>query len=124
MTSRQTRSKAAQAREVQTPSNDDAPRDVVMNGNGSAHHVPEASDSTIDENIFLFWPNIIGIYPLELQRVFVLEKANLMMLSRLLPNRPRHRVSLLHAPPPSHMFVSLQRLLPPRCPRWLCRAIL
>lgn len=31
-----------------------------MNGNGSAHHQPEASDDAPRENIFMFWPNIIG----------------------------------------------------------------
>lgn len=59
MSSRKTRSQAAQARDAE-PSSGDAPRDVVMNGNGSAHHGSEASDSALDENIFLFWPNIIG----------------------------------------------------------------
>lgn len=32
-----------------------------MNGNGSAHHAPEVSGSKSTENIFLFWPNIIGM---------------------------------------------------------------
>ncbi|KAF7558344.1 hypothetical protein G7046_g5810 [Stylonectria norvegica] len=60
MTSRQTRRRAAaKARDSQTSSDDDQ-RDVVMNGNGSAHRVPEATDAAEQENIFLFWPNIIG----------------------------------------------------------------
>lgn len=34
---------------------------VPMNGNGSAHHAPaQETDDQPHENIFLFWPNIIG----------------------------------------------------------------
>ena len=32
----------------------------LVNGNGAAHSSPEASDAEPRENIFLFWPNIIG----------------------------------------------------------------
>lgn len=58
MSSRQTRSKAAKARDAQSPSDDE----VVMNGNGNgvALQTPEVSDDATRENIFLFWPNIIG----------------------------------------------------------------
>lgn len=123
MSSRKTRSQAAQGLDVE-PSAGDAPRDVVMNGNGSAHHGSEASDSAPDENIFLFWPNIIGKSSSGASARVYLMKTYKMVLPRLLSNRPRHRVSLLHAPPPSHMLVPLQRILPPRCPRWLRRPIL
>lgn len=57
---RQTR-RSAKAREAAT-SSDDETSQVAMNGNGSAHHEPEVSDDapTTGENIFMFWPNIIG----------------------------------------------------------------
>lgn len=50
MTSRQTRSQAAQAQDNQ---------DLKLNGNGNSNtHLANISDE--EENIFLFWPNIIG----------------------------------------------------------------
>lgn len=33
---------------------------VKMNGNNSNHLGSDESDATTHENIFLFWPNIIG----------------------------------------------------------------
>ena len=36
------------------------PQQVVMNGNGSAH-LADAAAGYERENIFLFWPNIIGM---------------------------------------------------------------
>ena len=48
----------------------------------------------------------------------------LTRLSRILPGGLGHRVALLHAPPPSHMFPPLQRFLSARCIGWLCCAIL
>jgi hypothetical protein len=62
MSTRQTRRSAAKAREAQAPSDDETSQ-VHLNGNGSAHRDPEPSDSapTETENIFLFWPNVIGM---------------------------------------------------------------
>jgi hypothetical protein len=33
---------------------------AAMNGNGSAHSSPKAEARDVDENIFLFLPNLIG----------------------------------------------------------------
>lgn len=63
MPPRQTRRSAAKAREAQTSSEDETTQ-VSLNGNGNAHHKhPEDSDSDSTENIFLFWPNVIGTAP-------------------------------------------------------------
>lgn len=52
------------ARFAQTPS-DDEQKVIAMNGNGAAHRGSEteasAADDLEEENIFLFWPNIIGM---------------------------------------------------------------
>lgn len=40
------------------------PQQIVMNGNGSAHH-SDAAAGDERENIFLFWPNIIGMASIE-----------------------------------------------------------
>lgn len=56
---RQTR-RSVKAREAAASSDEDTSQ-VAMNGNGSAHHQPEASDDAPRENIFMFWPNIIGM---------------------------------------------------------------
>lgn len=59
MPARQTRSQAAKARN--TPTSSDEEREVQQqNGNGSVHKAPDASGDFPEENIFLFWPNIIG----------------------------------------------------------------
>lgn len=70
MSARTTRRRSARNRDAQSPSDDEhQPQTngaVVMNGNGSAHADPAASSSGPDgeeeerENIFLFWPNLIG----------------------------------------------------------------
>ena len=60
MSTRQTRRQAAKASNS-PPASDEDRQQVAMNGNGSAHHTPEDSDSGPEENIFLFWPNIIGM---------------------------------------------------------------
>lgn len=57
MSSIRTRRQAAAVSTPSTPT--PAPREqVIMNGNGSAH--PGAKENYKRENIFLFWPNIIG----------------------------------------------------------------
>ncbi|KOS20571.1 CDP-diacylglycerol--inositol 3-phosphatidyltransferase [Escovopsis weberi] len=62
MPARQTRKKSAEARDSLASSDDEKPQVAKMNGNGTAHNVSAAPDSDpdSDENIFLFWPNIIG----------------------------------------------------------------
>ena len=65
MSTRQTRRQAAQAaREspvVKSESEEDESA-AVMNGNGKAR-APSFPDAAEHENIFLFWPNIIGNAP-------------------------------------------------------------
>ncbi|KAH7321207.1 CDP-alcohol phosphatidyltransferase-domain-containing protein [Stachybotrys elegans] len=59
MSTRQTRRQAAKERAEQIPLQSQA--DAVVNEeNGSLHDAPEDSDDAPPENIFLFWPNIIG----------------------------------------------------------------
>ncbi|KAG5951776.1 hypothetical protein E4U53_002274 [Claviceps sorghi] len=61
MSARQTRRKSSKPRgaaAAAAPSDHDEQQTVVMNGNGSATPVEQVSEEA--ENIFLFWPNIIG----------------------------------------------------------------
>ncbi|KAK3191356.1 phosphatidylinositol synthase 1 (CDP-alcohol phosphatidyltransferase1) [Lecanicillium sp. MT-2017a] len=62
--SRSTRRRSARVADAQSPSGDEgANGSANMNGNGSAHHAAAAGKAADDEereNIFLFWPNIIG----------------------------------------------------------------
>jgi CDP-diacylglycerol--inositol 3-phosphatidyltransferase len=58
MSSVRTRRQAAAVSTPSTPMPAPRGQEVVMNGNGSAHH-PEREDHP-KENIFLFWPNLIG----------------------------------------------------------------
>lgn len=71
MSTRSTRRRSARNRDAQSPSSDEeqshvANGAVTMNGNGSAHaaapvaSAASASDDEERENIFIFWPNIIG----------------------------------------------------------------
>ncbi|KAJ2973124.1 hypothetical protein NQ176_g6780 [Zarea fungicola] len=65
MSTRSSRRRSARNRDAQTPSDDERPQtngaSVTMNGNGSAHAPSVDSDSSEErENIFLFWPNLIG----------------------------------------------------------------
>jgi CDP-diacylglycerol--inositol 3-phosphatidyltransferase len=62
MPSRRTRSQANKARASSASSSGSSrAASPVMNGNGSAHdRAAERSESAEKENIFLFWPNIIG----------------------------------------------------------------
>jgi CDP-diacylglycerol--inositol 3-phosphatidyltransferase len=59
MSTRQTR-RSAKVRAAATPEDNDS--QILMNGDGAAHdEAPDASESGPRENIFLFWPNIIGM---------------------------------------------------------------
>lgn len=73
MSARSTRRRSARNRDAQSPSDDEqqlsqANGAVTMNGNGSAHadRVVTTTTASLDddkeerENIFLFWPNLIG----------------------------------------------------------------
>lgn len=80
MSSRQTRSQAAQARDTQAVNEDSPIEVVVMNGNGTAHRAPEASDKAPTENIFLFWPNIIGMHSHGARYLMTCPFANMLFL--------------------------------------------
>ncbi|KAL7963552.1 CDP-alcohol phosphatidyltransferase domain-containing protein [Trichoderma compactum] len=60
MSAPRTRRRAAQ--EKLEHGSDDDHSTALVDGNGSTRDAPEASDSDGDENIFLFWPNIIGYF--------------------------------------------------------------
>ncbi|KAL6698881.1 CDP-alcohol phosphatidyltransferase domain-containing protein [Trichoderma pleuroticola] len=60
MSAPRTRRRAAQ--EKLEHGSDDDRSTAAVDGNGSTRDAPEASDSDGDENIFLFWPNIIGYF--------------------------------------------------------------
>ncbi|KAF7541227.1 hypothetical protein G7Z17_g11994 [Cylindrodendrum hubeiense] len=60
MPQRQTRQQAAKQRD--TPASSDEEREAKLNGNGTAHQDADTSDDAPRENIFLFWPNIIGYF--------------------------------------------------------------
>ncbi|EFQ33391.1 CDP-alcohol phosphatidyltransferase [Colletotrichum graminicola] len=69
MSVRQTRRQAAQAAQAaagelpdRAAAGDEPVRQVAMNGNGNEATVAEASEHGPKENIFLFWPNIIGYF--------------------------------------------------------------
>lgn len=55
-----TRRQAAKAQNASSSSSDSEP-EVKSNGNGAAHGAADASDNAPRENIFLFYPNIIGM---------------------------------------------------------------
>ena len=73
----------------------------MANGNGvavrSAKTAPEEEEK---ENIFMFYPNLIGMFRLW-------TAVPHLTGPRLLPRRPRHSLPLLHAPPPAHMLAPL-----------------
>ncbi|PHH87906.1 hypothetical protein CDD83_8248 [Cordyceps sp. RAO-2017] len=60
MSVRQTRSKSDKAPDAPVPTEDDN----TVNGNGSAYHALDGSGSSLAprENIFVFWPNVIGYF--------------------------------------------------------------
>jgi len=59
MSSVKTRKQAAAVASPSTPTPVARAEQVVMNGNGAAHG-PPAKDEHPKENIFLFYPNLIG----------------------------------------------------------------
>ncbi len=93
-------------------------RQQLMNGNGKLHRpAGSRSESVPKENIFLFYPNLIGECLCDCSQNF----AGLTVAkwsSRIFPHRSCSRIPLLHASPPSDMLPPLQHLLPPRRTRW------
>lgn len=68
------------------------------------------------ENIFLFYPNIIGLQPSSWSSQLCIIGLN-NPLFRLLPHHPGYCIPLLHASPSAHLLPPLQHFLSPRCPR-------
>jgi len=88
----------------------------TMNGhaNGSIHSRRPDSETEPTENIFLFYPNIIGqtrALPMQSPR------PTDARMARLFSHHSCNRIPLLHAPPPSNLLSPLQHLLPPGRPR-------
>jgi hypothetical protein len=83
----------------------------LPNGNGNMVR-PTSRDveEEEDENIFLFYPNLIGMHSIQLPNISQLIKPT----NRLLPRRPRRSLALLHAPPPTHMLAPILDILPAR----------
>jgi hypothetical protein len=116
MSSVRTRRQAAAVSSPATPS--PAPREeqAVMNGNGRAHG--SAKDDYRKENIFLFWPNLIGTF-----QQICSERKTVLTSFRLCSNHSCIRVPILHATSSKNLLRFVQRLLPSRCPRWVCCTI-
>lgn len=71
MSTRQTRKQAAASSNgIQSPKPAEEEDHSLMNGNGSAHTGP--AKGVAKENIFLFWPNVIGTHSLTLVSIFAL----------------------------------------------------
>jgi hypothetical protein len=72
MSTRQTRRQAAKERAEQEQLPLQSQTDDIVRENGSLQHAPEDSDDSPPENIFLFWPNIIGtLFPVVPRRAQV-----------------------------------------------------
>lgn len=85
--------------------------DVDGKANGYVNNkTPKRADSS--ENIFLFYPNIIGVFQVLLFLLDVVSDH-----TRVLTHHPCHCIAVLHAPPPKNMLPPVQRLMPAGCPR-------
>lgn len=78
----------------------------LADGNGSTVGPAQQDTHESEENIFLFYPNLIGTNSSRFTGPI-----NSQFSSRLLPHRPRHRFPLLHAASPPNLLLSLQRIL-------------
>lgn len=97
----------------------------IQRTNGSAT-APKTAPAK--ENIFLFVPNLIG----RLKRLAILVATLVAILVswKLIREAPyrlraclsRNHLSLLHAPAPTPVFLSVQHLLPPGRSRWCSSA--
>ena len=79
--------------------------------NGDIHRgqIDTSDELAGHENIFIFWPNLIGMTP-------VLKPSNFkLIVERILTNSPRTSFLVLHAPTSANMLCSVHYLLPPRC---------
>ena len=128
MSERRTRRQAAR-----DAASDDTTKDTPdtdMNGHGVAKengNDHKAKDSSPKENIFLFWPNVIGMVlsqPISAYLYSSLFELITISHRRLLSHSPSHRLSLLHAASPPNLLRPLQHFLSTRCPRRICCATL
>ena len=83
---------------------------ALANGNGSAHGPVTLEPLEPKENIFLFYPNLIGQYP---GRTPFFEPVLMHMAFRILTDHSCRGLSLLHASSPTHVLSPLQYLMPP-----------
>lgn len=98
--------------------------DIKSNLNGVGHKgrlVKEEQRSS--ENIFLFYPNIIGM-PLKLYPIYSKKRKIFLPTCRLHTYCSCHRLPLLYAFASENVFSLVQRLLSARCSRRLGRPIL
>lgn len=96
-----------------------APMDRILDGHARGpRDATKRSETT--ENIFLFYPNLIGNISLRvLVRCAPLrEMESLWGTLRLFSNRTRGGFPSLHAPSSPHLLAPLQHLLSPRCLGW------
>ena len=89
----------------------------------NGHANPRDRDGTSieqPENIFLFYPNIIGTLVL----VLSFTRFPLIHRYRIFAHRPCHCLPLLYALAPKDLLLALQHIMPPRRSRWRCGAAL
>lgn len=87
-----------------------------INTNGLVAKRAERAETS--ENIFLFYPNIIGGLQV------LSSPAPVSDHSRLHTHHPCHCISLLHAPSSKNVLHPVQHLMPVGCPGRRCRSIL
>lgn len=102
-------------------SDEKAPVNGSINGKPNEYSNISQQRVELSENIFLFYPNLIGML---ITMISDKPTWSSLMLFRLLTHRPRYRVSLLHAPTSPNVLWPLQYLLPTRCSGWSGRPIL
>jgi len=89
----------------------------VQTSDQVADSAQSSSASNKKENVFLFVPNLIGIFTGLLYNDFILTGE-----PRLHSDCPRRNLPLLHALAPSPLQLHLCSFVPPGCPRWLLRS--
>ncbi len=106
MSERRTRRQAAMAAANETPTKSDALRDLDGNGDAHVSPAPKTTSAGPAENIFLFWPNLIGEcpgrFPLHARR-----RRLTLFLARVFPHRIGRRIIILHAAASANMLPTL-----------------
>jgi hypothetical protein len=86
-------------------------RNANGNGTAKAPATPKLNEILEEtENIFLFIPNLIGQ---EKSPQCPSGVKQLTLRNRILSNRPRPRIPLLHAPPPSNLLRPILHIMSP-----------